>query len=370
MSKLIIVQPWFTAVGHPAQSILNTANALKDAIHISYLVSAQTGYSEDPLNTLRQTAKQVETFKVNSASLREGTLNALFALCKLKKRSHNFTHVFFFDAHLVLLSALWFLFYSLLKPQRLSLIYLMGPERILRSRIATYLVTQFLKRKEVTLYLRTEELMVDWRKAFTNLAPADIRHLPSLELPAPLAPILPPIIGDQVKFGVLGQIRRGKGLEWLVPMFIRRPDLGELLVAGAFNNASEAEAMAFLQGFSGFRNEYLADDTMLAIAQQQHYLLMLYDHWDARMESAVLYLAARAGRPVIAFGNGWCGRQITEYGNGLIAPANHADIESLLQSLPSPASAEYTKLLLGVEKFRQAHSSEKLRDLYLNELVN
>jgi glycosyltransferase involved in cell wall biosynthesis len=370
MSKLIIVQPWFTAVGHPAQSILNTANALKDATHISYLVSAQTGYSEDPLNILRQTAKEVEIFKVNSASLREGTLKALLALSKLKRKSHDVTHVFFFDAHLVLLSMLWFLFYSFLKPQRLSLIYLMGPERILRSRIASYLVTQFLNREEVTLYLRTEELMIAWHKALTSVAPDGIRYLPSLELPDPLLPITPPVTCDQIKFGVLGQIRRGKGLDWLVPMFIRRPELGELLVAGAFNNDSEAEAMAFLQAFSGFRNEYLADDTMLAIAQQQHYLLMLYDHWDTRMESAVLYLAARAGRPVIAFGNGWCGRQITEYGNGLIAPANHADIESLLQSLPAPASAEYSKLLVGVEKFRQAHANQKLRDHYLNELVN
>ncbi|KQT37211.1 MULTISPECIES: glycosyltransferase [unclassified Methylophilus] len=369
MAKVVIVQPWFTAVGHPAQSILNTAKALSNSTSISYLVSAQDGTSEEPLNKLRELA-EVESFKVATPSLREGTLKALVKLLKLNRQKRHFQHVFFFDAHLVLLSLVWPLFHAVLKPQRLSLIYLMGPERILRSRIVTGFVTRFLQRKEVTLYLRTEELMAAWLKAFTSVAPDGIRYLSSLELPGPLLPITPPTICDQVKFGVLGQIRRGKGLEWLVPMFIRKPELGELLVAGAFNNASEAEAMAFLQGFSGFRNEYLADDTMLAIAQQQHYLLMLYDHWDARMESAMLYLAARAGRPVIAFGNGWCGRQITEYGNGLIAPTNHADIESLLQSLPSPASAEYTKLLLGVEKFRQAHSSEKLRDLYLNELVN
>ncbi|MDP8568092.1 hypothetical protein [Methylophilus aquaticus] len=369
MTKVVIVQPWFTAVGHPAQSILNTAKALSSSTGISYLVSAQDGTSEEPFKKLCVLA-DAENFKVSSSSLREGTLKALCKLFKLNKQKRRFQHVFFFDAHLVFLSILWPFFYSVLKPQRLSLIYLMGPERILRSRIATSFVSRFLRRKEVTLYLRTEELVGAWHKVFTRVPPTSIRHLPSLELPGPLAPIVSPIICNHLKFGILGQIRQGKGLEWLVPMFISKPELGELLVAGAFNNPREAEAMAFLQGFSGFRNEYLADDTMLAIAQQQHYLLMLYDNWDARMESAVLYLAARAGRPVIAFGNGWCGRQVIEYGNGLIAPSNHADIESLLQSLPRAGSKEYSKLLLGVERFRQEHSNHKLRDQYLNELVN
>lgn len=368
MTKVVIVQPWFTAVGHPAQSILNTAKALGSSTNISYLVSAQDGTSEEPLNKLRELT-EAESFKVSSASLREGTLKALCQLLKLNQQKRHFHHVFFFDAHLVLLAILWPFFYAALKPQRLSLIYLMGPERILRSRIAAGFVSRFLRRKEVTLYLRTEELVAAWHKVFTKISPTNIRYLPSLELPGPLDPITSPIICNHIKFGILGQIRQGKGLEWLVPMFISKPELGELLVAGAFNNPREAEAMAFLQGFSGFRNEYLPDDTMLAIAQQQHYLLMLYDNWDARMESAVLYLAARAGRPVIAFGNGWCGRQIIEYGNGLIAPSNHADIESLLQSLPQPTSKEYSTLLLGVEKFRQAHSSSTLRDHYLNELV-
>ena len=369
MAEVIVVQPWFTAVGHPAQSLLNTAKALRDVDNLRYLVSAQNGRSSAQLDAMRQIA-DIEDFKVNSSSLREGTLKALIRLCGLARRGRRFGHMFFFDAHLVLLAALWNIFHLCLRPQRLSLIYLMGPERVQRSRVANALVARFLKRNEVVLYLRTEELAEAWRLAFPTVPPSAIRYLPSLELPDNDAAIEPPVAGSHLKFGVLGQIRHGKGLDWLVPMFDREPALGELTVAGTFNNPQDAQSMAFLQAFGGFRNEYLSDEIMLAIARQQHYLLMLYDNWDARMESAVLYLAARAGRPVIAFGNGWCGRQVAQYGNGLLASSNHADLPALIKSLPLPSSEEDARLLSGVERFRQAHSVKCLREQYLQELMS
>jgi hypothetical protein len=105
MAKVVIVQPWFTAVGHPAQSILNTAKALCGSTSISYLVSAQDGTSEEPLNKLHALA-EVDSFKVTTPSLREGTLKALVRLLKLNRQKRHFQHVFFFDAHLVLLSML------------------------------------------------------------------------------------------------------------------------------------------------------------------------------------------------------------------------------------------------------------------------
>src|SRR5690606_2539289 len=165
----------------------------------------------------------------------------------------------------------------------------------------------FLKRSEVRLYLRTEELAAAWRAAFPRLPEAAIRHLPSLELPEGDTQIVPPPMAGSLKFGVLGQIRHGKGLDWLIPIFQCNPGLGELTVAGTFNNPQDADSMAFLHGFGGFRNEFLSDEAMLAMAREQHYLLILYDNWDIRMESAVLYLAARAGRPVLTYANGWCG---------------------------------------------------------------
>lgn len=366
--NVVIVQPWFTATGHPAQSLVNTAMALRGVDGLRYLVSVERGRSGSQLRDVRQVA-EIESFNVNSPSLREGTLKALFWLCLQARRGQRADHVFFFDAHLVLLATLWKAFYLYLKPERLSLIYLMGPERVMRSYIATRLVKRFLHRPEVTLYVRTEELAAAWHAAFATVPLSRIRYLPSLELPEDGTVIELPVFEARLKFGVLGQVRRGKGLDWLVPMFQREPELGDLAVAGAFNNPQDAEALSFLHGFAGFRNEYLSGDVMLKVAREQHYLLMLYDDWDARMESAVLYLAARAGRPVIAYDRGWCGRQIRTFGNGFLVGSERAELTQLIKALPKPGSVEYKGLLEGVGRFREAHSAMRLRERYLQELT-
>lgn len=369
MHEVVIVQPWFSAIGHPAQSVLNTARALSSEANVSYLVSKESRDSfylqRDALNKIAC----VHEFSVKTHSVREGTWKALLELCRLADRK-RFDHIFFFDAHLVLLATLWGLFYPYLKPKRLSQIYLMGPERIQRSRLVAFLVNRFLMRKEVSLYLRTEELVQAWRQAFPNLPSDSIRYLPSLELTEETAEIHVPMFLGRLKFGVYGQIRPGKGLDWLVPMFIAHPELGELRVEGSFNNALDEDAMATLKAFAGFRNEYLSEETMLRSARQQHYLLMLYDNWDARMEGAVLYLAARAGRPVITYGGGWCERQISLYGNGRVAPRNREEIATFLQNLPLPGSEAYKNLLAGVEEFRKAHSAASLRQVYVRELMD
>lgn len=372
MNDIVIVQPWFTAVGHPAQSLLNTAKALRHTKGIRYLVSNASDNPDPQLDALRKIA-DVQSFRVNHSSLREGTLKALLKLFSQARHGQYARHIFFFDGHLVLLAAFWHIFNLYLKPKRISLIYLMGPERVLRSRFATWLVNRFLQRPEVVLYVRTEELMTAWRTAFSAIAASHIRYLPSLELPEHDPAITSPFLSSRLKFGIIGQIRHGKGLEWLVPMFKKAPDLGQLTVAGGFNNPKDAQTLSFLNSFGGYRNEYMSDETMLTVAQEQHYLLMLYDAWDARMESAVLYLAARAGRPVIAYDKGWCGRQINKFGNGILVNPKQTDIAnvaSLIKNLPHPDSSEYGRLLEGVASFRNAHSVENLRVQYLQELMN
>lgn len=365
---IVIVQPWFTAVGHPAQSLLNTASALRGVSGLRYLVSSAAGQSDSQLQAMRRIA-ETACFEVRSPSLREGTLKALFKLSAEAGAGKRAGHLFFFDAHLVLLAAMWPAIAFHLQPGRLSLIYLMGPERVMRSRAAAWLVERFLRRPEVVLYVRTEELATAWHEAFPGVPAAHIRYLPSLELPEDDGGIEAPVFHQRLRFGVIGQVRHGKGLDRLVPMFQDEPELGELTVAGTFNNPQDAHSLGFLQGFEGFRNGYLSDEAMLALACEQHYLLMLYDDWDPRMESAVLYLAARAGRPVLAYDKGWCGRQVRTFGNGLLVEHGQS-LRDVISALPVPGSAAYSDLLKGVERFREGHSVARLREQYLQELMS
>ena len=366
MSKLVIIQPWFSAVGHPAQSLINTANILNTKEGIVYLISMVPHSEKARLakEKLRSFGTVLE-YKVNTDSLREGTLKALFSLRKLFTAQVSIEHLFFLDAHLVLLAILWPFFY-VPKIKTLSVVYLIGPERITVHRSLKYLVARFLKRREVVLFLRTEELASAWQTVFPH---ARIKCLPSLELPFDAeAALHDQTPSETVRLGVLGQIRTGKSLEWLVPLFRNDPALGVLTVAGTFNNQAEKKALNVLEGFETFQDKFLTEEELIGCALRQDYLLMLYDKWDHRMEGAVMFLAARVNRPVIVFDKGWCGRMVLTFGNGMFAPEQPELFSGFVKNLPKSGSMEYKKLLEGVAGFKSAHNGELLRNTFLEAI--
>ncbi len=364
---IIIVQPWFSAAGHPAQSLINLAKIIGNYNGITYLISIMSGNhsKEEASRKLRQLGEVVD-YPVNTPSIREGTLKALTSLREMFRAKQSIDSVFFLDAHLVLLSALWS-FYAHKNIKYLGVVYLMGPERVTRYNFIKYLIARFLRRKEVVLFLRTDELVTDWKKAFPN---ARIKCLPSLEIPFEEKLIVGDILPSKmVRLGVIGQIRTGKSLEWLVPLFKKNPSLGKLTVTGAFSQPVEQSLQHLLKDFDGFKEEFLQEHELLRVASEQDYLLMLYDNWDSRMEGAVMFLAARVNRPVIVYDKGWCGRMVNTYNNGLCAPENHELFTDFIHNIPRNTSDEYQKLLDGVAKFRQAHSGNAVRETFLDAIL-
>lgn len=367
-SRLLIVQPWFTAIGHPAQSTLNTAVALGKDGQVAYLISREI--KDRTFSGLRQRLKDcgsVTTFLVPGASIRTGTALSLVALLRMAILG-RFRSILFLDAHLVLLALMWRWIAWLVSPRRLSVIYLMGPEKIADHPTARKVVLAFLSRPETRLYLRTEELADAWRKAFPGIPRAKIDALPSLELPDGDCSLDQPDIAGRLKFGVLGQVRPGKGIEWLVPLFDQHPHAGMLTVAGAFITQQHADALPMLQEYPHFINRFLSEHELTDLARSQHYLLMLYDNWDERMEAATLYLAAKVNRPVIARDAGWCGRMVKTYNCGLICKPGDESADFFL-ALPKPGEAAYLDLLAGLEKFREAHSGPAWRRQFIEKVI-
>jgi hypothetical protein len=365
--ELLIIQPWFTAVGHPAQSMLNTANVLGVNYRAAYLVSR--GLGDHPFAKAEQQLRSyghVDTFLVPSPSIRIGTFLSLLALFRLGVGG-KFKRILFLDAHLVLLAFFWRWVAWLVKPERLSLIYLMGPEKISSHPAAKSAVKVFLTRPDTMLFLRTEELAVAWRSAFPEVPEAKIDVLPSLELTEVTGIPDQPVSASELKFGVLGQVRPGKGIEWLVPLFDRNPQVGTLTVAGAFSNQQNEQDLAVLHAHPNFINGFLAEDELVDLARYQHYLLMLYDNWDARMEAAILYLAAKVNRPVIVRDGGWCGRMVRAYNCGIVCEKGNETVDFFL-ALPKPGDDNYAALLVGLAKFRDAHSGAAWRQDFFDKI--
>lgn len=370
MNPLLIIQPWFSARGHPAQSLLNTARALGNRQQIQYMVSRQSNRPDmDMFHEQLRELGCVDEFPVHTDSVREGTLKALLYLLQ-HRRQFKDSVIFFTDGHLVTLVLFWLVIGWMIPVRKVSLLYLKGPERIVDHAMIRWFTCRFLGLQGVTLYLRTQELAEAWLSAFPQSQSSTIRTLPTLEL-YDVSPMQPSVAArQQAHFGVLGQIRRGKGLEWLIPMFEQHPSLGQLNVAGTFFSDAERDSLPMVCNYKGFRDEFLSEQDLLDVAGQQDYLLVLYDDWDSRMESAVLFLAARVGRPVIAYDEGWCGRKVREFGCGFLLSKQEGHMKSKLADAPRPGSEEYAELCEGMHRFVAAHSGDKIRDEFLSALVD
>lgn len=370
--RLIIIEPWFGAIGHPAQSLINMASAIGKDERVDYLVSMNSD-SEHCLHSMQRlkTRGNVHGFSVKTSVGRNNTLRAFWALLKLWIKGSRYQRIFFFDSSLPMLALVWPIFSRACSVERISVLHLHGPEILDRYSWLTRLATKrFLMRPEVRLYLRTEELAQAWSEAYKDIVVGNkISTLPSLEIPDGRVYQHASVPTDQVRFGVIGQIRPGKGLDWLVPSFQKHSDIGKLTVAGEYSSQESHAQMSFLDEFEGFVKCFMSEDKMLELASRQDYLLMLYDGaWDKRMESAVLYLAARVNRPVIVYGDSWSGRMAREFGCGVVAPVIHQQAVEFLRGIPRPGSLGYAELLDGMSAFRKAHSVESLRAVLMQEL--
>jgi glycosyltransferase involved in cell wall biosynthesis len=368
--KVLIVQPWFTAIGHPAQSTLNTAKALGERQEVAYLISDPQAGVFEPIAAGIAKYGRVLRFRVPGDSLRMGTLLAVAALARLSHHSSALERIFFLDAHLLTLAALWPLVPGRLRAVRsLGLIYLGGPEPIAAHILKRFAVTRFLSAPGRRLFLRTGELAGAWRTAFPAIPGSHIDTIASLEIPDDQDVVAPREHAARVRFGVVGQIRPGKGLEWLVPIFQRATAPGELFVAGTFTNAEHRARLAMLESHPNFDNRFLAEDQMLRAAGAQDYLLVLYDNWDPRMEAATVFLAARVGRPVIVYDEGWPGRMVREFGCGIGIARQPRPDAGFFAGLPRPGDPAYRTLLAGVERFREAHGGAPSREAFLATLL-
>ncbi len=364
--RLRVVQPWFTAPGHPAQTLLATARALCPEANVRFAIPA-VGLD----GRLRSVARQLEAvapldrYPSPSPHFVASTAWALRWLAKDAER----LPALLLDGHLATVAAAWRLPGFRPESGRLGILYVAGPERISRLPALLGLVRGFVSQPTHRLFLRTAELAEAWREALGARAAGHVDTLPSLELPR-AAEETPPRsdAGGGVRFLVAGQVRPGKGLERLVPLFTAHPELGNLTVAGAFADAAARAALPMLQGFAGFREGVLPEVELLGQAAAADYLVMLYDHWDARMEAATLYLAARAGRPAIVFDAGWCGRMLRTYRCGIAVPPG-ADLDAVFASVPPPGSEAYRSMVQGTARFAEAHAPDRLRNEFLRKVA-
>jgi hypothetical protein len=371
MIRSLIVQPWFSVTGHPAQSTLNSARIIGAGEAVGYLISDPRGGPLEPMAVELCRYGPVARFGVPGSSLRLGTLLSFPAIMRFGRNYPELERILFLDGYLLAIAAVWPVVRRFLPSVRaLAVLCVGGPERFASFAPARALVARFMSVTGGRIFLRTEELARAWRAVFPGVAPGQIDTIPSLEIPDTDTAVPPRDFDGHLRFGVIGQIRPGKSLEWLVPLFTANPELGTLRVAGTFSIPEHRGRLAVLDGYSNFDDRFLTEAEMLAAASEQDYLVALYDNWDSRMEVATVYLAARVGRPVIVYSEGWPGRIVNEFGCGVAVPKSPRPDKEFFSSLRRQDDKSYRALLAGMERFRNAHAGASARDRFLAKLGN
>jgi hypothetical protein len=214
--KLLIVQPWFDSMGHPAQSLINLASAIGRDERVEYLVSSssESRFFQDSVEQLRQWGKVV-SYVATAPTGDSNTVRALLALCRMRLNGQKYQRIFFFDGSLYALALRWPFFSILLPVERISVLHLLGPNLRGGSRNRwkrRYVIERFLRRSDVRFYLRTEELAAAWCTAIERVESGHIRYLPSLEIPDDEHQQYPKRSSSKLAFGIIGQIRLGKSM--------------------------------------------------------------------------------------------------------------------------------------------------------------
>jgi hypothetical protein len=99
--RLLVIQPWFSAIGHPAQSLLSFASALGRNEEVEYLVSWDRNDDSwgESLSRL-QAYGGVATFEVSSPAGSANTRKALFSVWRQYVQS-RFDRLFFFEGSIL-----------------------------------------------------------------------------------------------------------------------------------------------------------------------------------------------------------------------------------------------------------------------------
>ena len=106
--RLLIVQPWFSAIGHPAQSLFNTLRTLALVADIDYLVSEDPNFQHHAnLALALGPGQRLFRFVVSGSALKDNTVRCLWHLARRFRSFREARCVLFFDMDLVTIAKRW-----------------------------------------------------------------------------------------------------------------------------------------------------------------------------------------------------------------------------------------------------------------------
>jgi len=373
---VLLLQPWLSAEGHPAQSTLSIARTLSQYIPFELMTFRvrEGDHADDVINQLRNFAPLHDFVSVESvdsfSSIGAGSSLLLEEALSRSREIGKSCIAVFLDASIQHLAR--FSFFQNLRPlYRIGLIELHGPEEFDKCKITnvrevarySYL-RRFLMRDNVILGVRTDELRQAWCMSGL-IKEKRCRVVPNLEV-ASYSPYYkdintdnPPVERSNLAFSIVGQIRDTKNINRIVQIFNQNTNLGFLHISGFLRMKDFPEGIEPHNAFEKPRIicdfRMLSEKEMINTLKRSHYSLMLYCDIDTRMESSMLYTSVAAGVPVIACNRGWLARMVGNNGLGyLVDPYDSSAILNRLRNVALPGTKEYENFLVNIKGFLES----------------
>lgn len=357
--KVIAIQPWFTAPGHPAQSTLNFARVIP-AAHLAGVLIPETP-RQSPFDLVARAIQMhapLCRFRAVGQRWRLNTALSALAARRYRRRIAAKQSVYLFiDADLFVVGMMCAI--AFFKEDSVCMVQLTGPESTLAHPVKQKTTIAALQSGRLKLLLRTPELTDAWRRAFPHFADR-IQLLPTIESVVPPLPETQPRSDRAVHIGVIGQIRVGKAIPALLAAAESAIGQAVVTVHGPLYPHQAESFIRLMRRHPQVHIGFMPEENMLRAALQNDYISCLAepDLWDTRMESASFWLAMKVARPVICFAEGWIGDMVRRTGCGVILARERLNEE--LHSLPPRTSERYHRLCSQIDTLRAASSPEAL----------
>jgi glycosyltransferase involved in cell wall biosynthesis len=387
-SEYLLIQPWFSTPGHPAMSLVRTYRATKSSVNSKVVVYLPKSFNIS--KQLDDYVSECNAVKISSSAWQEylfGTLaTGSWACINHLAQSRNTgtqSFVFLLDANLYILCLA--LSFFKVDPERLDVLCMVGPEFFQSSYAEKLVKWNLVKRlfyyKFFRLFLRTPELAESWKEELPDFK-HKIDYLPSLELQDINIEEFKIYIqknsclaatGDKTEriYLVSGQIRIEKSIEILIKTFAQLSSFEKLRIFGAVTDRKVSEIIESHKSRLNIivRNEFLTESEMAAEFSNAHYNLLLYNPWDHRMESAMLFMSLKYNLPVVCFNNGWLGDRVVNEGLGWTIELNQlSNLKDFLISLPLPNSNAYKVICSNISKSLIRYSAMENTDIFLRKI--
>ncbi|GCA80680.1 MAG: glycosyltransferase [Microcystis aeruginosa LG13-03] len=383
LSNYFLIQPWFYSPGHPATSLLRTYRAIKKFVVVNVVVYIpKDGILSEHLNNC---TTELQAIQISGSTWLENLVGTLAAGSWMSvsylarhQKNINTLNIFFLDANLYILCLAIKLFK--IRPDRLNVLCMLGPDFFQRNTLDKIfkftLVKEILKYDFFYLFLRTQELANSWKEELPEFA-CKINYLPSLELnDIEISSVennnhKKPQAAKPIVFLVSGQIRPEKSIEQLVRIFAGNNFPAQLRIVGSIIDTKLKE---FLNQYTShdkiyIKDHFLNEQEMFAELHNSSYNVMLYDPWDERMESAMLFMSLKYQIPVVCYDSGWLGNHVKQKNLGwTIAKNKKEHLAEFLATIPRPDSPEYLRVGENLKKWLVHFSSKENIELFLSKL--